>query len=435
MKMLISTLLLGVFAISNVQAQPFMTWFMDAQKDQRRKTIRDYDNLAEYLTDMSRNSYRTWSGVYPYETEDEKPDENNSANSLLMQHSILNVARFTWRVGLNATSLFFPGSSCMMNLHDHNDIPAAARGARLLMATMYQSCEAPFITIPNTLSVKQSPVSKGRDRSIRGNRNLEKYKKFNPYLANRKEPKNGCFKIEDQPPIYGYGAKATVNKNGAINLHRNQAARGICGHKLGRSGVGCSSKPASGIDCSGLILASLSRMGLNMEQWDEHHPGETGTSGLASIAGKKNSCFEYVKAGTQKSLDVGDIINIGNNHVVMVDEVGADPLGIKKHLARGTCKQISVRDFDFRFIHSGALGHLGVARVDATHPEIAGFLQPLAVKAQAACYKMKTKGDQVIANSTGSGLSVFRHVGDKKSGCKSKENKFENEECVDGCNI
>jgi hypothetical protein len=382
-----------------------------------------------HLTSLSWQMGIIWGGAYPYETQ-----ENQSGQSVFDLIRQTNQLPFAAQRAL-ARPLSAATACRTRDFVSRKPVPAAAQGARIFMATMYQSCEAPEITVPDSLSVKMSPVSKSKSRSLPSKKAIEKYRQFNPYLAHGQEEKEGCFPVQDNPPIYGYGAKATMNKSGEINLHRNQAAKGICGDRLGKSGVSCSSKPVTAIDCSGLILASLKRMGLKMKPNEDHHPAKTGTAGLASIAGSKNSCFEYVKASEDKSIDVGDIINIGSNHVVMVDEVGPDPLGIKKHMANNSCRNISVKDFDFKFIHSGALGHLGVARVNATHPEIAGFMQRLAVKAQAACNNLKKEKELKIATSKGSGISVFRHLGEKKKGCKGEPTAFENESCIEGCRI
>ncbi len=432
----LALVLMGFVAFTSaLHAQPFIN--MQAAPDR--------GDLPSYYTDLAyRNSMifkqSGWwedmtNPLYDEREEDEPAPQEKSKRPWWRIFKTVNHINF----GVHSAALKAP-FLCAVDAFDNHkkNVAPAAQGARILMATMYQTCDAPNITIPNSLVAKNSPVTgggTGRSRQLTSKSRVKAYQKFNPYLKPLDSVGPGCFPINSQPPIYGYGAKATLSKDGKINLHRNQAARGICGTRNGKSGIGCNSKPLSGIDCSGLVLASLHRMGLNMMPFDEHHPGETGTAGLAGIAGKKNSCFEYVEASPEESIKVGDIINIGSNHVVMVDEVGPDPLAIKRHMKNNSCRQISVKDFDFRFIHSGALGHLGVARVDATHPEIEGFMQRLAVKAQAACNALKNKSSMALATSTGKALSVFRHSGDKKAGCVGEPSKFENEDCIAGCNI
>lgn len=309
----------------------------------------------------------------------------------------------------------------------------AAVGMRLALATMYQSCEAPTITISNSLVSRSSPVS-GRPRSLMNRTRVTEYKRFNPYLANRTSVRNGCFNVLAQPPIYGYGAKPGTS-SGEILFHRDQSNRPLCGG-TGKSGVSCSSQPVSAIDCSGFVTGALRRMGLNIKPNEKFIPGNINTTGLNDNTVARNSCMELAEASPEISIVPGDILNKGANHVVMVDEVGADPLGIKKHVRNNTCRNLSVEDFDFKFIHSGAIGSLGPARVDAKHPEIRNFMRNLAIKAMVACNSIKNGAQNVVlGGGSGSAFSIIRHKGDSAPGCKGEPEVFDNEECVSQCGI
>tara|TARA_R110000868_G_scaffold136049_11_gene348843 strand:- start:2042 stop:3277 length:1236 start_codon:yes stop_codon:yes gene_type:complete len=309
----------------------------------------------------------------------------------------------------------------------------AVRGARLLMATMYQSCEAPNITISNTHRSASSPVG-GRPRTLSDRSRVSRYNNYNPYLANRSSVRNGCFNVLEQPPIYGYGAKPSIS-SGTINLHQNQARSPRCGGR-GKSGVDCTSQPVSAIDCSGFITGALRRMGLKMNPNEEFNPGMINTSALNREANNSNSCLGFVQADRNFSIAPGDIINIGSNHVIMVDEVGEDPLGLKRHARNNTCNRLTKADFDFKFMHSGAAAHFGVARLNASHPEMSGFMSTLEVKVRAACNRIRNGTTVALAQSSASnGLSVFRHAGEDKPGCKGEPEVFENEGCVSGCGI
>ncbi len=305
-------------------------------------------------------------------------------------------------------------------------------GARLLLATLYQSCEAPNITVSNDTRDYNSPVS-GNPRSLINSGRVSSYIDFNPYL-DQSNPRPGCFDINSRPPIYGYGAKPSVG-GGTINLHRDQSSRSLCGGS-GRSGVRCSSRPVSAIDCSGFITGALRRMGLNMRPNQKFNPSMINTSGLNRETARSGSCLEFAEISPQFSIGAGDIINIGGNHVVMVDEVGEDPLGIMRHVRNNSCRSLTVDDFDFKFLHSGALGNLGPAKADVQHPEIRNFMSRLAVQAMVACNEFKNgSSSTVLAGSSGADISVIRHKGDKVDGCKGETEEFANESCVSQCGI
>lgn len=318
--------------------------------------------------------------------------------------------------------------ACMEHLNELKQAPEPLKGARQLMATMYQSCQAPSIVVPNTANMNASPVG-GKPRHLRNRDMVSRYLNYNPYLANRSSVAPGCFDVLKQPPIYGYGAKPGIS-GGKINLHENQAVRPHCV----TSGVSCRSQPVSGIDCSGFVTGALRRMGLNMFPGEKFHPDNINTAALNTNARRRNSCLRFTEADKDVSIVPGDIINIGSNHVIMVEKIGPDPLGLKKHLRNNSCGRLSKNDFDFEFLHSGALAHFGVARVHSSHPEIAGFMESLEVKVRQACNNIKNRRTSVLARSTASnGLSVFRHAGASIAGCKGEPEEFANESCVSGC--
>lgn len=343
----------------------------------------------------------------------------------IMNQIILESIEMANRVAIESMAR---ARACIEHYNELKAAPDSVKGARQLMATMYQSCQAPNIVVPNTANMNASPVG-GRPRHLRNKTMVERYREYNPYLANRSSVAPGCFDVLKQPPIYGYGAKPGVSK-GSIDLHENQATRPHCV----TSGVSCRSQPVSGIDCSGFVTGAFRRMGLNMFPNQKFNPDNVNTAALNTNARRSNSCLRFTEATREVSIVPGDIINIGSNHVIMVDQIGSDPLGLKKHLKNNSCNRLTKDDFDFEFLHSGALAHFGVARVHSSHPEIAGFMDSLEVKVRQACNNIKNRNSSVLARSTASnGLSVFRHAGESIRGCKGEPEKFANEECVSGC--
>ncbi|MBH46830.1 MAG: hypothetical protein CME71_01525 [Halobacteriovorax sp.] len=355
-------------------------------------------------------------------------------NTNYVDDSIIEIARSEAMQAVARSSRGIRGTgACLAAPGSANSSNDAVRGARLLMATMYQSCEAPNITISNSLNSRSSPVG-GRPRTLSDRSRVSRYNAYNPYLANRSSVRNGCFNVLEQPPIYGYGAKPSISNN-TISLHDNQARRPRCGG-TGKSGVACSSQPVSAIDCSGFITGALRRMGLKMNPREEFNPGMINTAAFNREASTSNSCLDFIEADRNISIVPGDIINIGSNHVIMVDEVGDDPLGLKRHSRNNTCGRLSKSDFDFKFLHSGAAAHFGVARLNATHPEMSGFMSTLEVKVRQACNQIRNGSTTTLAQSSNArGLSVIRHAGDSKPGCKGEPEVFENEGCVSGCGI
>lgn len=384
---------------------------------------------------FSRMSRSISSAMYDLGLSRRDEDDTRRASRAALRSAAEQAVRMTTTT-ING-SLTSPGSGCTVDVGvDYLHSPLALQGARLLMATMYQSCEAPTIEVPMSYTDFSSPVQRsGRARTLANSSRVRDYNEFNPYLANRGSTRPGCFNVMNQPPVYGYGAKPSVS-DGLIDLHEDQANASNCGSGAGKNGISCNSRPVSAIDCSGFIVGAMRRMGLNLTVGEKPHPGFVNTSRFNEAAGEANSCLNFVSATADSSISPGDFLNVGANHIVMVEEVGEDPLGIKRHLQAGTCNRIGVDDFDFKFLHSGALAHIGVAKVDAKHPEIEGFMERFVIMAQRTCNRLRSNSSSAIAaNSSSNGISILRHAGDEKPGCIGERERFKNEECIDGCGI
>lgn len=323
----------------------------------------------------------------------------------------------------------YSGGSANQKLHP------AAQGARKLLATLFQSCKA--IDIPITASTPdlrgvEKAKQYGSQKGVAGGY-LRKITNTQAYVSSHivlKELENDpnypagvCKDATARPPVYGYGSTARAS-GGELKLFQ------------GGAGVASGSRPASGIDCSAFISAALASQGLKMSKKSGPYERVT-TTGFHSKVNSANSCLNHAAVSADDPIRPGDMINKSGSHIVMVDAVGEDPLGIKKHSAAGTCDSITTRDFDFTYIHSGSIkGSYGPSRVKASMHSGGAMWNSMRVMAVKLC-KKKVKNDTEYADSRMAGmdtrLSVIRHKTTDPECIGSTRMKLEGEECVDKC--
>ncbi len=122
------------------------------------------------------------------------------------------------------------------------------------------------------------------------------------------------------------------------------------------------------LDCSGFISTALLASGARLYPSDHSNATmpNAATSNFETIQKDSKSCIEKVSIDKNSSIKPGDMLNLalinrpkGNKHksrahIVMIDTVGSDPLGINNAAKNGAagCNQITADDFDFTFIHS-----------------------------------------------------------------------------------
>lgn len=307
---------------------------------------------------------------------------------------------------------------------------SASLGGRRVLATMYQTCKALDPVIDGTFAINNNVSRDSRRKRSLSNSTIPTYLNMNPFSRERETPPGpGCFNIADKPPVYGYGAKPTSDSN-SVNVTMNQAVSGRCGP----NGISCGSHAIQSIDCSGFIAAALATQGLRLKSGQDFNPAWFSTTYFASAARERNSCFADVPISTGVSIMPGDIISYANNHVIMIDEVGDDPLGIKKYSQAGrNCNDIHYRDFDFTYMHSGSIGNYGPARVSSKyHQRVPGTIfKTLRVKAIEACRAIKS-GATAAKISQGN-FGVIRHRGNAVDGCVGEAKPLDGEQCVAGC--
>lgn len=317
----------------------------------------------------------------------------------------------------------------------------ALQGARKVLANFFQSCSALEEKLteetPNLSGVTTKKPTNTDKKSAPGIKNVrhvtstDKLNETNIFMLKATEagdyPGPNCKDMRDTPPVYAWGGKAHHDKeSGKLDLFRN------------RTGVTGSSKDKSvSIDCSGFIAAAMANMGLKI---DSEQTGYQvfGTSTLKEASEKENSCLPSATIEPSDIIRPGDIYNHSGSHVIMIDEIGEDPLAVERFAKIGECNDISVEDFNFTYIHSGAIkGSYGPSRVHiSTHANgsdsMMSNLRSLAVKmcqSKVDGNEIRQKSSEVFSSKK---FSIMRHDSERED-CYHDPVPLEGEECLKDC--
>lgn len=301
----------------------------------------------------------------------------------------------------------------------------ASFGARKVLATFFQSCKALEVSIDPSISNLKGVRKVGGKRQVY---DLKSYVSSHAILSELKSdpgyPGAGCVDATKRPPVYGYGSQKYPDKNGEIDLFTSGA------------GVAKSSKPVSAIDCSSFIFVALATQGLKVRKTDTAFTGLT-TATFDQVLDRKNSCIKSTNYSLERSIGVGDLINVANDHIIMIDEVSDDPLGIKKHLKNKSCDRISINDFDFTYIHSGAVNNsYGPSRVHISEHSGGTMFNNLRLSAVGMCKKLlknpKHTGSSAEVNHNRR-FSISAHQSQDTDCISDTPVSLKNEECVAQC--
>lgn len=355
----------------------------------------------------------------------------------------------------------------LMRPKDSDQYPAA-KGARMVLGTFFQSCKAMDLkaTDPTDLSgvrgINSREMSKlSNDGSVKTRRkrnvtNLNSYVGSHYLLsALQADKENGNYptdvnKCSDStlvPPVYGYGAKAANTSeeidlfkprgqgNSSCSSHRNMSNRSSTEWS---QGVDCRSASVTAIDCSGLVSMALKSQGLRFwPKGNDDNENGGGTSTFRSMANNSNSCIGRPELTLDNMIKPGDLLNRGSSHVVMIDVVGDDPFGIKKVLDSDdkNCANISIDDFDITFIHSGSSGNMGPARIHTSALGTRGgsFWGGFVSEARRACQKFKN--NETFQTGSNSRVGILRHKTSNPECMAEPEDipKLKGSECVEQC--
>lgn len=303
-------------------------------------------------------------------------------------------------------------------------------GARRVLATIYQSCDSIDFVMDETtpalkgVSTQSAEFSDGTDYRQRVINNRSEMIKSHGILSELDKdpefPGANCIDTTKRPPVYGYGSRKGLRSR-EINLF----TRG--------QGVAKNNVQASGIDCSEFISAAFAAEGLKFNKSDKDFNSLTTTS-LHYNSGEGDSCVEPVTFDLPFSIQSGDIINVKGSHVVMVDTVGPDPLGIKGAADKNSCNSITIEDFNFTYIHSGALNNYGPARVDAKihATKRSTMFANLLVQARTACARLVSGRDKSQVMRKGK-FSILRHDAGNPDCYYEDYGKLKGEECISQC--
>ena len=270
-----------------------------------------------------------------------------------------------------------------------------ADGARRVFATQYQSCHV---------------LGSGRGLGI-----------HNPLDVIRRQsnyPQNACIDKRNAPYRYGWSGEATYNKTrNELNVFKN-------------------------MDCSGAVSSFLAAAGLKATVNGPINE-RLSTGSLSQLGNGPKSCFEYPRMTPQQVFQEGDILNVGpGSHVVMVDRVGQDPLGLSKITSPNQCRSLSFKNFNFSFIHSSRnRGVTGVQRAKASTGASGSVTRGVVALAKQMCQKMFQGQSlvpfQEISVSRGKKFQLMRHRGPAVPGCSAPVPSLKGDQCLmqNNCDI
>lgn len=302
------------------------------------------------------------------------------------------------------------------------------RGALRVLATAYQSCQAPRLAAMtrSTASIGSGAVTIvgthsdgiGKKRVVS---NAAQLMATNYYTKGGVETGSSCFNIKSNPLIYDYGGKpfATATSTSTLNLFKN-------------SGSGTA---ALGIDCSGYVFSSMAVSGLRLSPGKKLTAAQVyGVSARMFMDPANNGlkCFAPVPSKKDDSLRPGDIL-ASKGHIVMVASVGSDPFGIAKTMSMSDCSaaRLSFRNFDFEIMQSSPIkGGIGINRIqmaDYLEDNGADMKAGLIDYAVAAC-KAKFGAPGTVKPTT---ARLVRHS--LTADCKDTAVPLEKESCVSSC--
>jgi hypothetical protein len=313
----------------------------------------------------------------------------------------------------------------------------AAKGARKLLASFYQSCKAidkPIADGQGELkgvimgdSIDgQSGLQGGKIRKIT---NLDSFVESHVVLRELKSDANypgpQCRDATKHPPLFAYASRKYPNRTtGEFKIFSKGG------------GITRSSPPASGIDCSSFVSVAMASQGLKMSK-DQAGFRDMTTRSLKAQAAKADSCLSNAKVSPSNPLKAGDILNVATTHTVIIDSVGKDPLGIDKYAAADNCNGISPKDFNFTYVHSGAIRNsYGPSRVKANYHRSGVMWNNLAVMAKRLCHEKKA-GNVGTRDSRFSGMNsnfgLLRHKSEDPECVSDKKYQIEGQKCIEGC--
>ncbi|HMN70059.1 MAG TPA: hypothetical protein PKC28_16070, partial [Bdellovibrionales bacterium] len=301
-------------------------------------------------------------------------------------------------------------------------------GARRVLSNLYQSCDVlslPAMTSATapvtgiTILAERHPA--GGMKRVYGNK--ASINESHYYIKGMRLAKPSCFEVRNSPPIYDFGGKPYASSSAPMVLDMFRDA-----------GSGTS---VLGIDCSGYVFSALAIEGLKMNPDPAKPLKATLVSGIPARAYMNPAanglrCMAKIAVTKTRSVEPGDIIAI-SGHVVMIDEVGADPFGLARAATSADCTAAKLTSAGYDFViaqSSPSKDGIGVNRFQARDylKESSTFREGLGRHAVAAC-RAKFGLSATIDSPN---LSVVRHK--RTAECRAPEKvRQAREECVSSC--
>lgn len=302
-------------------------------------------------------------------------------------------------------------------------LPTVWQGGRRALATAYQSCEvlgrAPMTaTTPELQGIKVVGTHSDGIGSVRIVSDRALASATHPYIKNVQYGES-CQAVSANPLIYDYGGKPyyTSDENSALNFFRNAG----------------SGSAALGVDCSGFVFASLGTAGLKV------HPERVMKASLVvgiparaymEPADNGMPCFSKVAMGKDGTLRPGDLV-ASTGHIIIIDTVGADPLGLNIARNKDECALINYQNFSFVVMQSSPSGGaVGINRFEAKDylATNASMRSGLENYARSACVARFDGRNDVVAGNV---VRVVRHS--LSSSCRTRPIVLTGQACIKNC--
>lgn len=300
-------------------------------------------------------------------------------------------------------------------------------GARLVMATAYQSCDSLKLPPLNKKTEEVEGIKiDGKHPNGIGDRfyinDLSKVLKTHYYWKQAFRENENCHDQRARPLIYDYGGKPSITNEGSqkIDLFKN-------------AGSGTS---VLGIDCSGFVFSALAVSGRKIsshERWSFDLINKYGAKSYKEPEKNGMDCFHSVEPEKESALKPGDII-ASSYHVAIVDSVESDPFNFSRMLDVKECDTLGLDDFRFTLIHSAPYKNgIGIHRVRASAyiAENFFFALGLAAYAKDACRKWFLSSQAKGIFDGFSFANVIRH--NETVECVSEPRALQGQDCVQSC--
>lgn len=323
------------------------------------------------------------------------------------------------------------------------------QSAHFIMATIYGTCEAPSVSLMDEREFDRyktvvRKIKKGSYyKRFLFKKDREDYFLNNPVFENVEiNKKNNCAFSKEVVPVYAFGGAPLIDGS-KIVIQSDLTKHGACKLSPGNGAI-CRKthqgndrySALSGMDCSAFISTIFSLSGKKMYERQRYSYSRFTTRSIDDSLRRKDSCLSSPEIDVNSPIKEGDIFNVKGSHVVMVDGVGKDPLGIGKIDDVLDCDSIVSEDFDFSIIHSASHLNMGIQRTTARayFSKARSFAINLEVIAKNICVaKLLGQKHYQIKNSSS---NKFSFINSRKSQeCDVQPLSLKEERCLENCNI